>query len=312
MQKINPTLFKKILRHPYALSMIAHLTAATVTGAACILFSYLFEWGLRHRGDPSHIGGWAFFVMPLGFLLSAELIRRSAPFASGTGIPQAIFGAEYMTRQNEARLFPLVSPWTMTIKIVSLLIAVMAGASTGREGPTVHVAVCTFFFVLIIFRRLLRVDFDPRSAIIAGAAAGLAAAFNTPLAGVTFAVEELCENYFAPIKDIVLMSIIVAAVTAQILTGEYGYFGHLSEPVLLSMGGILTVSLASGGMGLFFGWILYQGGGYLRRFDRGHMRYGFPLLMGLSVGLLAAWAGVRTLGPGNMVAKQLLNGGFEP
>ncbi len=299
-------------RHSYVMGLIAHLAAAMVTGAACVLFAKIFEWAQGHRLDASRVGGWAFVIFPIGFLLSVELIRRAAPFASGTGIPQAIFAAEHMDRENEPVLFPLVSPWTMIIKIISLVIAVIAGASTGREGPTVHVAVCVFFFVLMGFRKILKVNFDPRSAIIAGAAAGLAAAFNTPLAGVTFAVEELCENYFASIKDIVLMSIIVAAVTAQILTGEYSYFGHLNDPVLLPMGGLLAVSLASGGMGLFFGWLLYRGANYFRTFNMAPVRYGLPVIMGLGVTLLSVVAGVRTLGPGNMVAHQLLNGVYEP
>ena len=65
--------------------------------------------------------------------------------------------------------------------------------------------------------------------MVAGAAVVLAAAFNTPLAGVTFAIEELTGDYFANIKDFVLMAIIIAALSAKALTGEYTYFGQLLE-----------------------------------------------------------------------------------
>jgi H+/Cl- antiporter ClcA len=135
---------KKLLRHPYALGMIAHLSAAMVTGVACVLFARCFEWCLARRWDLSRVGDWSWLLMPAGFLLSVELIRRLAPFAAGTGIPQAMFAGQHMTRKTEPLLFPMVSLRTMAVKIASLLIAVMAGASTGREGPTVHVAVCVF------------------------------------------------------------------------------------------------------------------------------------------------------------------------
>ena len=61
---------------------------------------------------------------------------------------------------------------------------------------------------------------DLSSAVIAGGAAGLAAAFNTPLAGLTFAIEELCPNYFSSIKESVLRAIILAGIAAKTLIGE--------------------------------------------------------------------------------------------
>jgi H+/Cl- antiporter ClcA len=302
---------KRLHQHRYGFSLFAYLVAAVVTGSACVLFARAFEWVLSHRLDFASIGAWAWLVTPVGFLISVELIRRWAPFAAGTGIPQAIFASEHFEASNEEQIYPLLSPWTVTVKILTLLLGIWVGASTGREGPTVHIAVGVFLGVLLLFRRWLGFNFDRRSATIAGGAAGLAAAFNTPLAGVTFAVEELSEHYFASVKDIVLMAIIVAAVIAQMLTGEYAYFGRLEEPSSVPLLMVLFIGILGGAAGILFSVLLLRGSEGLKRFRNGRGRYGVPVVMALGLLAIASVAGLRTLGPGNRVAQVLLNDHFE-
>ncbi len=300
------------MKRRYGLSLFAYIAAALATGTACVLFARSFEWALSRRLDFESVGAWAWVAGPLGFLLAVEIIRRWAPFAAGTGIPQAIFASEHYTPANEKQVYPLLSPWTVCVKILTLLLGVWVGASTGREGPTVHVAVGVFLGVLMIFHRFFGFEFDHRSAVIAGGAAGLAAAFNTPLAGVTFAVEELSESYFASVKDIVLMAIIVAAVMAQLLTGEYGYFGHLREPSSVPLLAVLLVGVVSGIGGIGFGYLLLKGSAWLqKKRQTGAGRYGVTLVMAFGVLAVAFFAGVRTLGPGNRVAQLLLDDNFD-
>lgn len=302
---------ERFRQHRYGISLVAFLTAAVGTGVVCIGFARAFELVLEHRLDFSSVGHWAWIITPLGFILAVETIRRFAPFASGTGIPQTIFISERLTADNEARLFPMFSPWTISVKIFTLLIGVWVGASTGREGPTVHVAVGAFFFILILLRRLLGLDFDRRSAAIAGGAAGLAAAFNAPLAGVTFAVEELSGNYFSSVKDIVLMAIIIAAVVAKALTGEYTYFGKLQEPTVIPFYAIVLIGIIGGGAGVLFGLLLIKGAAWLERRRGGWLRYVIPGGMALVLLTVVTFAGVRTMGSGNLVAQSLLNGRFD-
>ena len=200
----------------------------------------------------------------------------------------------------------------MTVKIGAILLGVWVGASTGREGPTVHVAVCVFIAILLLFRRLVGLEFDMRSAAIAGGAAGLAAAFNTPLAGVTFAIEELSENYFSTVKDFVVMAIIVSAVTAKILTGEYAYFGTLAEPANVSLVVVLLIGFSGGAVGALFSTLLLRGSEWSRRAAVGAGRYVWPVLMSLGLLATAALAGTRVLGPGNKIAQILLDGQQAP
>jgi chloride channel protein, CIC family len=307
---MNTEWIRKLHQHRYGFSLFVFIVAALATGAACVLFARSFEWALSHRLDFSSIGGWAWVITPIGFLVAVEIIRRTAPFAAGTGIPQAIFASEHFTQENESRIFPLLSPWTVAIKVLTLLLGIWVGASTGREGPTVHVAVGVFVGTLLLFRRWLGFEFDGRSAAIAGGAAGLAAAFNTPLAGVTFAVEELSEHYFASVKDIVLMAIIVSAVMAKMLTGEYAYFGRLAEPSAVPLYVVLTIGLVGGTAGILFGYLLLQGSERLKSYQKGPARYLIPIVMALGILGIVLAAGLRTIGPGNRIAQELLNDHF--
>jgi H+/Cl- antiporter ClcA len=292
----------------YGKSLAAYLTAAIVTGFACVWFARGFDWALRHRLDFNSIGSWSWVTTPLIFCATVACIRKFAPYAAGTGIPQTLFAAEHYTNQNEPALAPLFSTRTLFFKTLTLYVAVMAGASTGREGPTVHIAAGVFFGVLWLFRYFLHIEFDGRSALIAGGAAGLAAAFNTPLAGVTFAIEELSEQYFENVKEVALMAIIVAAITAQVLTGDYGYFGRLREPVLLPLGDVLLISIVIGLCGLCFSLLLRHGSEQFRKWFQQRAMY-LPLIMGFALTALAALSGMTmALGPGNDVAQRLLEG----
>ncbi len=306
LKKVSQELF----HHRYGMTLFIFLSAAAVTGVACVLFMWAFEFVLQHRLDFQHIGWLCWITTPLLFLFSVWLIRRFAPCAEGTGIPQTIFAAEHLTETTKPVVHPLVSMKTMSIKVIALLIGLWAGASTGREGPTVHVAACLFFGIVFFLRRWTKISLDLRSAVVAGGAAGLAAAFNTPLAGVTFAIEELSTDYFSTIKDFVLMAIIVAGIAAQFLTGEYTYFGRLTDSSHLPLSAILLVGVLAGAAGVFFTTVLMEGKRFLNRFSQGKRWYLLPIVLSLGVLLIAAVSQMDVLGPGNKAAQILVEGQY--
>ncbi len=303
--------YKKLFTHRYGLSLGIYLGAAVLTGMVCVLFMRAFEFVYIHRLDPQRIGLWCWVTTPILFVMAIELIRYLAPCADGAGIPQTIFAAKHINDSNFEDLKPLVSFKTMAIKIAALLIGLWAGASTGREGPTVHIAACLFFGITLALHRVLKLPFNMRSAVVAGGAAGLAAAFNTPLAGVTFAIEELSSDYFASIKDMVLMAIIVAGLAAKTLTGEYIYFGHLSEPGSVTIIMILIVGVIGGAGGTFFSVFLVEGRRRLMAI-KGWKRYMFITFLAWAVLFLAVATGMKgIMGPGNLVAQNYLHGTTE-
>ena len=303
---------KLVSEHRYGFTLAAFVSAAVLTGFSCVLFMRAFEFILDRRIDFQSAGWWCLVSTPALFLLSVELIRRIAPCADGTGIPQVIFAVQNLAPGSERALAPLTSPLTMAVKIVALLVALLAGASTGREGPTVHVATCIFVALLMLLRRLFGFQFDLRSAMVAGGAAGLAAAFNTPLAGVVFAIEELTVDHFAHIKDFVIMAIVIAAVAAKSLYGEYSYFGRLLEPARVPVSTPLLIGLAGGLAGAFFSTAIIVGKRALTRYREGLARYLLPILLSFGLLIVAGLSGADVLGPGNGAAQTLTRGNFGP
>lgn len=298
-------LSRLIRDHRYGFLLFSFIAAAGLTGVACVWFMWGFEWVFAHRVT----GPWRWLATPLLFAASVELIRRFAPCAAGTGIPQAIHAAQRLTPETEKPLAPLTSAATLVVKVLALYIGLLGGASTGREGPTVHVAACIFVGVIWLVRRVSGIKVDLRSAVIAGGAAGIAAAFNTPLAGVTFAVEELSADSFGGIKDVVIMSIILAALTAKVLTGEYSYFGRLSEPPAMGLPAIVLIGLAGGALGAFFSTALLRGQGALAG-ARGRHPYLVPALFGLGLLAVAGLSSASVLGSGNEAAQELVLGRY--
>lgn len=299
---------RRILSHRYGLTLFAFLAASILTGVASVYFMRSFEWAIAQRLDFARIGACAWLTTPLIFLLCAETVRRLAPAAAGSGIPQAIFAAKRLVPEEEARLGPLFSPSTLAVKCFTVLLGVMAGASIGREGPTVQVAMSVFILAMWPFTRWLGVRVDLRTMVIAGSAAGLGAAFNTPLAGVTFAIEELSVDGSSSVKEFALMAIIVAGLSAQMLYGQYVYFGRLVEPPNVHLEVPVFIGILAGLAGAFFSEALLRGGGYMRRISRGRMRFLVPAVLALLLLLLAVLEGPQVLGPGNEVARRLTQG----
>jgi H+/Cl- antiporter ClcA len=188
-----------------------------------------------------HVPYIAFALTPLGFGSSIWLANRFFPNTGGSGIPQAIAARELKT--VEAR-HKLVSLRAAAGKILLTLLGLLVGASVGREGPTVQVGASLMFEI-----GRLTPKRQP-GLILAGAAAGVAAAFNTPLAGIVFAIEEISRSFEVRTSGLIIGAVILAGMTSLALLGDYTYFGStaamlgsftgwLCVPVCGLLGGLL-------------------------------------------------------------------------
>jgi H+/Cl- antiporter ClcA len=153
---------------------------------------------------------------PIGFALSVYLTQRFFPNSQGSGIPQAIAARQLSDHAARSRL---VSLRIGIGKILLTLLGFLCGASIGREGPTVQIGASIMFALG---------RFSPRrqpGLILVGASAGVAAAFNTPLAGIVFGIEELSRNFEVRTTGLIIGGIIAAGLTSLALVGNYTYFG---------------------------------------------------------------------------------------
>lgn len=156
---------------------------------------------------------------PVGFALSAFLVRRVFPNSQGSGVPQCIAA---MRTHSDARRKALISFRVAIGKIILTLGGLLVGASIGREGPSIQVGASLLWGLRGSHHR------EYQALILAGSAAGLAAAFNAPLAGIVFAIEELSQSFDVRTSRWVLTATVLAGVAAIAVTGDYAYFGQTS------------------------------------------------------------------------------------
>ncbi len=219
----------------------AILAGAILVGIVATMFAEASDWAGAMFNRYAKTWHWVPLVTtPLTFMLLVWITRRYAPLARGSGIPQVI--AAQASPNDATRT--LISIRTVAAKAVLTIGAVFGGASVGREGPTVQLAAAVMGFTHRIVRVPLR-----GGVVIAGGAAGVAAAFNTPLAGLMFAIEELASAYEQRVTLLVLAAIIIAGMVAQSVQGDYIYFGAIGAHMpLLSALLVAPVAGVAGGM----------------------------------------------------------------
>jgi H+/Cl- antiporter ClcA len=257
------------------------------------------------------IAGRAWLVLvlaPAGLALSVWMTRRVFPGAQGSGIPQTIAALHLTDRDAIATILSLR---VACGKIVLTLLGLACGASIGREGPTVQIG-AALMHALGKLLRLPRIELE-RALILAGGAAGVAAAFNTPLAGVVFAIEELSHSFEARTSGTVLTAVILAGITTLALAGNYTYFGVSSVEMTLGAGWVAVIMCAVvGGAagGLFSETLVRASRGLPGRFGR-FVQY-HPVVFAAICGLIIAGLGLlargSSYGTGYDQARSLVEG----
>jgi len=202
-------------------SLLALALLSPIVGAGAGFLGALFLMALK-RADAArnaliawaHGEHWAGFVLVVAVIaaaaaLAAWLVRRFSPAASGSGIPhvEAVLHGELPQAP-----FPLIP-----IKFVGGLLAIGSGLALGREGPSVQMGASIGQFVGHAFRRNWP---DCRVLLAAGAGAGLATAFNAPIAGAIFVLEELVQRFEPRIAIAALGASATAISVSRMLLGD--------------------------------------------------------------------------------------------
>ncbi|MCO5072292.1 MAG: chloride channel protein [Rhizobiaceae bacterium] len=237
--------------------------------------------------------GWTRFLplalTPAGFIFCAWAAFRYVPGSQGSGIPQAI-AARHLREDSERGLF--LSLGMVSGKIFLTVVGLLCGASIGREGPTVQVGAS----IMLQVARWGGMA-QARGLILAGSAAGIAAAFNTPLAGIVFAIEEMGRSYQARTNGVVLFAVILAGLASLATVGNYTYFGVTHASATFPTDWILVIAcgVVGGAFGAGFSYLTLR---ITRRIRR--MAAWTPTLRVIAIagaaGLIVAILGVATNG----------------
>lgn len=199
--------------------------AAAIAGLVAVGFAALSDLALQGFGWATRERLWLTLLLtPSIGMLVVWGANRYFPGCQGSGIPQTIAATRLLNSSEPVD--ELLSLRTAFGKIAFGALALLGGFSAGREGPSVQIAASIMRHAhrLLPNARTIRAP----DLALAGGAAGIAAAFNTPLAGITFAIEELGRRFESRTSGILLSTIIIAGLVAIALEGNYRYFGQLT------------------------------------------------------------------------------------
>jgi len=234
--------------------LIMAIIVGVATGLAAVLFIHLiafiqfFFYGGAEKILPALGRIWIILVPVIGGLMVGPIIARFAVEAKGHGVPEVM--QALILRGGRIR------PRVAVAKIIASALCIGTGGSAGREGPIVQVGSA---LGSSIGQWLHLSDERIKNLVACGAAAGIAATFNAPIAGVVFAIEVLLSELQVAVFGNVVVAAVAASIVSQIFLGTRpafeipGYVMHSPWEILL----YVFLGLLSALVGIFFIRLLY-------------------------------------------------------
>ncbi len=286
------------------------LAFAALAGLTVVAFTWLTDLAFAAFQRLAALPWWVPLLwVPLATAAAVWATRRFAPGAAGSGIPQVMAALDTTVAPSQITWF--VSLRLALAKMLLTAWGLLAGLSLGREGPSVQIAAG----VLHSVRRWLpeRSAVSEHGLLIAGGAAGIAAAFNAPLAGVMFAIEELSRRPEQRSSGLLVAAIVLAGLMAVSVFGNSTYFGVIQVSAIgwTLLGPGLLVTLVSGVSGGLFSRLLLRslaGSGDRVNVWRAAHPLRFAAICGFAVALVALATHGATSGSGYGYTRGLLQG----
>jgi len=287
--------------------------AAATAGLVVVLFAMATEHAMDFFFSLQSEYGWLpLIITPLTGMGIVWLTRKWFHGTAGSGIPQTI--ATLNMSKSYSRYPGLITLKVAFGKVVLGIAGLAGGFSSGREGPSVQVAAS----IMHAFRHFLPKNFnvDPKHLILAGGAAGISAAFNTPLAGIVFAIEELGRRFEQKTNGVIISAIVLSGLVSISLQGNYIYFDFLSVSNITSdiFYPVITCGLLCGTFGGIFSRVLISSANSFKG-KVGELRKIHPVYWAGICGLIVALLGFATdgavHGSGYQYAKSILEGSTE-
>lgn len=279
-----------------------------ITGLFAVIYAQMFQWGENLMHAMMNWHAWLIFIVaPVAFVLSWWLVKRFAPYGKGSGIPQVMAAVELANPKEHSKISYLLSIKIIIFKVFSSIILVIGGGAVGREGPTIQIAGS-------VFRKVNEFlpDWWPKiskkNMIMTGAAAGLSAAFNTPLGGIVFAVEELSKTHINYFKTALFTAVIIAGLTAQTFAGSYLYLGYpkTSDISIMIIFPVILVSAISGVFASQLSRIMLMISAWKKRLTSDRSNIIFLIVSALIIATLAYFINSEILGSGKGIMQRVL------
>lgn len=284
--------------------------ASLVTGIVAVAYAKLFAEA-EHAGMRLvvHSPLMVFIVAPATFVGGWYLVNRFAPLARGSGIPQVSAALDIAGTAYDRGIDKLLSLRVILVKIASSTLLAFGGGAIGREGPTIQISASVFYLVNSM-KPYSWPSYSERVVVLTGSAAGLAAAFNTPLGGIVFAIEELSRLHFNSFRTTLLAAVIVAGFTAQSLLGPYLFLGYprVGGAGFVLVAGVIAVALVAGIAGAFFSRMLFAAVQAVRQVRETRNQLLIALMLGLTLACLAHLYSMKALGSGKETMVSILFG----
>jgi CIC family chloride channel protein len=278
------------------------LIVGAISGAGVALFMMLLNEAdhlrdaliaLAHAQGPEGFG-MVILACAATTAAAASLVRRVSPQAVGSGIPQVEAVLNGQLPEARFRIIP--------VKFIGGVLAIGSGLALGREGPSVHMAATLGHLVGKIFRRNWP---DCRVLLAAGAGAGLATAFNAPIAGAIFVLEELVRRFELRVAIAALSASASAISVSRAILGDAPDFhlGALVTPGVAIRPLFFVLGAFAGLMAVVFNRVLLQTMATMERAPAEAR----AALVGAAVGTLA-WFLPGIVGGGDPIAQRTLLG----
>ena len=278
---------------------------AIIVGFVIVAMTLLSEWAAQTYRLLSIQYNWFNFVIPpIGLGLTAWITFRFFPGSERSGIPQVKTALETsFTLKERARLGSFnIAVGKLFLPIMGLL----SGASVGFGGPAVHIGAS----IMLSAGKIVK--FPPhymeKGLILAGSAAGFAAMFNAPLAGIIFAIEEMGRTLEEKIGSLVLTAIILSGVTAYALLNNRIYFAD--ESLLMPLGenwlAVPLCGLIGGILGGLFSKVTIIGSQFFNR--RKIPIVAIAVFCGGIIAIVNYYSNGATIGTGYQQTKAILQG----
>ena len=287
------------------------LAYGAAAGALVVVFTFLSN--LAHAAFVGVNANLPLLMLVWTPLLTAGIVwtvRRWWPTTAGSGIPQTIAALDpALDAQGRSRF---VSLRLSLVKVLAGAVGLLGGLSIGREGPSVQVAAGVMQHCQRWIRQRQSVV-SPHALVVAGGAAGIAAAFNAPLAGVVFAFEELSRQLEARYSGVLIAVIVLAGLMGVSVFGNHAYFGQVKVPpldwdlLLPGMAVALLCGLAGGLMAkLLIVSLTGQSQDWLSRWRR-REPVRFAAAIGLAVAIIGLATDGQTYGSGTDAVHEMLH-----